>query len=86
MAEKLKKAVALKYSPGIEAPIIMAKGYGRTAQIMLEEAKKNNVYITENTELVELLGLSETGSMVPPETWQILAEIFAVILEETGEH
>lgn len=81
MAEKLKKAVALKYSPGIEAPLIMAKGSGRVANVILDAAKKNNVYITENTELVELLGLSEVGTMVPPETWQILAEIFSVILE-----
>lgn len=81
MAEKLKKAVALKYSPGIEAPLIMAKGSGLVANVILDAAKKNNVYITENTELVELLGLSEVGTMVLPETWQILAEIFSVILE-----
>lgn len=86
MAEKIKKAVALKYTPGIDAPIIMAKGYGKTADVMLETARENNIYITENTELVELLGLSETGSMVPPQTWQILAEIFAVVLEEKVEH
>ena len=35
-----KKAVALKYIEGTEAPMILAKGEGRTASLMLEEAEK----------------------------------------------
>ena len=44
MAQSKKmKAVALKYPEGVEAPIILAKAQGRTAELMLNEAKKNNV-------------------------------------------
>lgn len=80
--KNVKKAVALKYPQGVQAPIVMAKGIGKSAEKIIEEAEKNNVYVEENLELVNLLGVQEVGDIVPQEAWQALAAIFAFILEE----
>ena len=77
-----KKAVALKYPEGCAAPIITAKGSGIVAQQMIETAQKENVYITENTELVNLLDSCEIGTLIPEETWEAIAIIFSFILGE----
>ena len=83
--EKLK-AIALKYPEGVEAPVIMAKGEGRTAQIMLEEAEKHSIPVTQDKVLVDMLGLSSAGDIVPENAWQALAVIFSYILEEKNEY
>ena len=80
-----QKAVALKYPKGAEAPFIVAKGNGLLAKRILEEARENDIKIEENTPLVEFLSEVQVGSLVPPETWEILAQIFSVILAEEEE-
>ena len=80
--EGIKKAVVLKYPEGAEAPFVTAKGSGRFAEFILEEARKKNVKIEENKTLVEFLSDVDIGSLVPPETWEILAQIFSLILKE----
>lgn len=84
MSEKLqkKRAVALKYPEGVEAPVIMAKGEGRTAEIMLEEAEKNGIHITQDAVLVDMLGMSDVGSIVPENAWKALAVIFSYIMAD----
>lgn len=78
----MQKAVALKYEEGFEAPVIVAKVKGRNVQKMVEEAQKQNVIIIENEMIIDMLGLSEQGSVVPFETWEILAQIFSIILND----
>lgn len=77
-----RKAVALKYIEGTEAPLILAKGEGQTAKLMLEEAEKQGIPVTEDKVLVDMLGLSSAGDIVPENTWQALAVIFSFILSE----
>lgn len=77
-----RKAVALKYIEGTQAPVILAKGEGRKAEIMLEEAEKNAIPVTEDKVLVDMLGLSSAGDLVPDNTWQALAVIFSFILSD----
>ena len=49
---------------------------------MLEEAEKKGVPVTEDKVLVDMLGLSSAGDIVPENTWQALAVIFSFILTE----
>ena len=82
----MKKAVVLKYPEGCLAPIITAKGSGKIAEKIIEEAKKENVFITENIELVNLLDSCDAGAIIPQETWEAVAIIFSFILsEKVGE-
>lgn len=78
----MKKAVALKYPENAVAPIIVAKGDGLIAEKIISEAKKNDIPITENDTLVDLMELQKIGDIVPESTWQALAAIFAFILED----
>ncbi len=77
-----QKAVALKYPQGAEAPFVVANGKGLLARRIIEEAQNNDIKIEENTPLVEFLSEIQVGSLVPPQTWEILAQIFSVILKE----
>lgn len=77
-----QKAVALKYPKGAEAPFVIANGKGLLAKRIIEEAHANDIKIEENTPLVEFLSEIQVGSLVPPQTWEILAQIFSVILKE----
>lgn len=77
-----QKAVALKYPAGAEAPFVIAKGTGLLAKTIVQEAQKNKIYIEENAPLVEFLSEVKLGSLVPQQTWEILAQIFSVILTE----
>lgn len=77
-----QKAVALKYPQGAEAPFVVANGKGVLARRIIEEAQNNDIKIEENTPLVEFLSEIQVGSLVPPQTWEILAQIFSVILKE----
>lgn len=80
-----QKAVALKYPKGAEAPFVFANGKGLLAKRIIEEARINDIKIEENTPLVEFLSEVKVGSLVPPQTWEILAQIFSVILQEEEE-
>ncbi len=77
-----QKAVALKYPQGAEAPFVIANGKGLLAKRIIDEARQNDIKIEENTPLVEFLSEIQVGSLVPPEAWEILAQIFSVILKE----
>lgn len=78
----MKKAVALKYPENSPAPFITAKGKGELAEKILSEAKKNDIEIREDLELVEMLSAQDIGNYVQEETWEALAVIFSFILEK----
>jgi len=80
-----KKAIALRYPEGVDAPVIVAKGEGAAAQQIIDVALENEVYITEDTTLVNMLGGMNCGEMVPEQAWEALAVIFAFILGEKDE-
>ncbi len=82
MVDRKKKAIALKYPEGAVAPIILAKGEGIVAEKIISEAEKNEIFITEDTKLIDLIGLEKVGDYVPESAWKALASIFAFILEE----
>lgn len=77
-----RQAVALKYMEGTEAPVILAKGQGRKADLIISEAEKNAIPIREDKVLVDMLGIADAGEMVPENTWQALAVIFSYILND----
>lgn len=80
MENKLK-AIALKYPEGAYAPFITAKGEGKLAEKIIEEAKKNDIYIEENVEAIDFLDACDIGTEVPEEAWEVVAQIFSFILQ-----
>ena len=79
-----KKAVALSYRDGIEAPFLTAKGKEHLADKIIQLAKANSVPVVKNIEATEVISLQEIGEYIPEETYEILAKIFAFIKSKEG--
>ena len=69
-------AVALKYD-GKNTPTVTAKGAHEIAEQIIELAKKHDVPLTENKELVTLLSSLELGDEIPEVLYLAVAEVIA---------
>ncbi|OBZ16864.1 EscU/YscU/HrcU family type III secretion system export apparatus switch protein [Bacillus sp. FJAT-26390] len=77
---KIKKAVALKYEPGERtAPVMVAKGKGHMADLILEKAKENGIPVQEDSSLVEVLSKLDVDQEIPPELYTLVAEILSFV-------
>lgn len=74
-------AVAIKYDPEANrAPVVLAKGEDYLAQKIREAARENHIEIVENKPLARMLYANvEVGSEIPPELYQAVAEILAMV-------
>lgn len=76
--DKQKIAVALKYDKEKHrAPRVTAKGTGLIAEKILELAKKENIPITEDPDMVTVLAQLDFNDEIPPELYKAVAEILA---------
>ncbi len=77
--KKLKTAVALEYDPADTAPKIVATGTGKLAEKIIEKAKESDVPIHEDSKLADTLSKLEIGEMIPPELYEVVAEILVFV-------
>ena len=80
-------AVALKYDrEKAEAPIVIAKGADYVAARIREVARENHIEIVENKPLARMLYHNvELGEQIPPELYQMVAEILAYVYGLQGK-
>ncbi|MDZ5711704.1 EscU/YscU/HrcU family type III secretion system export apparatus switch protein [Jeotgalibacillus haloalkalitolerans] len=76
---KRLEAVALTYTNDSPAPVVSAKGKGKIAESIIEQAKAHHVPIQQDESLVELLGQLDLNETIPDELYQAVAEVFAFI-------
>ena len=69
--KKVKTAVAVAYEPGDKAPKILASGRGEVAEKIIAKAKDNK--------LAETLSKLEIGDAIPPELYEVVAEILVFV-------
>ena len=75
---KTREAVAVEYDPLEDrAPRVVAKGKGNIAERIIETARKAGVPVREDRELVYLLSHLDVDQEIPPEVYQVVAEILA---------
>ena len=79
-------AVAIKYDEDkYQAPIVLAKGADFMALKIKELAKEHGVEMVENKPLARMLYANvEVGEMVPPELYQAVAEVLAMVYHMKG--
>lgn len=77
--KKIKQAVALEYDPDDIAPKVIATGQGVLAERILEEASKNDIPIHEDEQLAKTLSKLNVGDAIPPELYEIVAEILVFV-------
>lgn len=78
-------AVALKYEPNSGmAPIVIAKGADYLAFQIKDKAREYHIEIVENKPLARILYANvDIGMEIPPELYQAVAEILAMVLKPT---
>jgi len=77
--EKKKKAVALIYDPGNQAPQVIASGQGAIAERIIEKAKEADVATYKDEGLTDTLLKLQVGDMIPPELYGVVAEILVYV-------
>ena len=76
-----EKAIALEYDPNDIAPKLLAKGAGIIAEKILENAKNADIPIYKDPALVEELTRLDLGGNIPPELYEVVAQILVFISE-----
>lgn len=76
---KVKQAIALEYDPSDDAPKVIATGRGVLAERIIERAKENDVPIHRDDKLADTLSRLEIGDMIPPELYEVVAEILVFV-------
>lgn len=80
LAEKIKKAAALKYDAAKDAaPRLTAAAQGKIAKKILELAQEHNIPIYRDPALADALVRLDIGQEIPPELYRAAAEILAFI-------
>lgn len=77
--QRVKQAVALEYDPSDEAPKVIASGRGSLAERIIERAQESNVPIHRDDKLADTLSRLEIGDMIPPELYEVVAEILVFV-------
>ncbi|GMQ56936.1 EscU/YscU/HrcU family type III secretion system export apparatus switch protein [Vallitalea sediminicola] len=76
---RIKKVAAIKYDMNETAPTVIAKGKGIVADKILERANEQELPVYKDEKLVESLTKLDIGDMIPPELYQIVAEILVFV-------
>lgn len=80
------KAVALRYNKELEnAPRVIAKGEGNVADKIIALAKANDIPITEDSDLIQLLSAVELDEEIPSELYDAVAEILSWIYKANDQ-
>lgn len=79
MKNKVKKAAAIHYEKGSTAPKVIAKGKGKIAQNIMNKAIEEDIPIYQDAELANILTQIEIGDLIPPELYEVVAEILVFV-------
>lgn len=72
------EVAALRYDTESEnAPRLVARGRGHTAQRILELAAEHDLPIRKDPTLVSILGALDVGAEIPPDLYGVIAEVLA---------
>lgn len=80
-------AIALKYGAGAEgAPLVLAKGAGFIAEKIKNKAREHDIPIIEDKPVAQFVYKNvEIGQEIPPELYQAVAEILAMLYRIKGK-
>ena len=76
---KQKQAIALEYDPNDAAPRVIASGKGQIADRIISKAKEADVPVHQDGQLADTLSRLEIGDMIPPELYEVVAEILVFV-------
>lgn len=77
--EKPKQAIAIQYDAEDAAPKVIASGRGALAERIIERAGEVGVPLHRDDELADTLSKLDIGDMIPPELYEVVAEILVFV-------
>ncbi len=76
---KERTAVALSYELNDDAPRVIASGKGYLADKIIDKAKESDIPIHKDSKLANTLSKLEIGDMIPPELYEVVAEVLVFV-------
>lgn len=84
--DNTKKAMLLRYEEGTTNPVVVASAKGHMARQLLELAKRENIAIEKDSSMLSEFLDMELSENVPPQLYQVIAEVLLMLGRiETGE-
>jgi flagellar biosynthesis protein len=85
--KELTRAAVIRYDKDRDSsPVVVAQGRGEVARKIIEKAKENDITLQEDPLLLESLLSLDLGNQVPPQLYQVVAEILLLVRRaNTGE-
>jgi flagellar biosynthesis protein len=81
-----KTAIAVHYDKERDtAPKIVAKGKGSIADKIIELAKKNEIPLYEDRDLIEVLSKLDLGQEIPAEMYKLIAEVLVYVYRSNNK-
>jgi flagellar biosynthesis protein len=81
-----KTAIAVHYDKDRDtAPKIVAKGKGSIADKIIELAKKNEIPLYEDKDLIEVLSKLDLGAEIPAEMYRLIAEVLVYVYRSNNK-
>ncbi|AST97501.1 EscU/YscU/HrcU family type III secretion system export apparatus switch protein [Shouchella clausii] len=77
--KRIKRAYALSYKDGEEAPRLVAKGARKQAEAMVAEAKKQGIPVIKHQQLSEELANLRERQFIPESLYEVAAELFVFL-------
>lgn len=74
-----KSAIALEYQRSEKAPKVIATGKGYLADKIIKKAEEENIPVHQDEKLASDLSNLEIGEYIPPELYQIVAEVLVFV-------
>lgn len=74
-----KTAVAISYDPNDNAPRVIATGKGYLTEKIINKAMEESIPLHQDQALVGTLSKLELGSEIPPELYDVVAEILVFV-------
>lgn len=73
----IREAAALRYRPGMAAPVVTAKGRGAVAEEIVRRAEEHGVAVHVSSNLAAMLMQVELDRAIPPQLFQAVAQLLA---------
>jgi type III secretion system FlhB-like substrate exporter len=77
--ETVEKAVALRYTSDLPAPIVLAKGQGALADRIRDLAREHGIQVVPMPEVTDALIELPVGSLIPERFYQVIAELLVFV-------
>ena len=82
-----RSAVSLKYDSRVnKSPLVTAKGKGLIADKIIALAKKNNIPIKEDPDLVQLLSQVDLNREIPASLYKVVAELLSFVYKLNNQY